>query len=176
MVWHGIDIADLDIFEVAGVGPVWDLNSDTSLTHPNCRCSLVIEPEITEQTILRPIMALGEQTSLSQIRGTDLQSLRMNLRELNRDMGDLHWQILSLHMVIGRYTSVARRAGLPPEIDRALNTINRLQVLIWQTIYALRLLAAAQMGAGPIGWILAGSAALMAGMTVVDIGTEATAH
>ena len=40
--WRDQDLYAPFLFDVEW-GPVWDLNSDTSLAHPNCRCRLEVE-------------------------------------------------------------------------------------------------------------------------------------
>jgi hypothetical protein len=178
----GVKWEHYDIFEPLLIhstfGPVWDLDANRSLVHSdrgNCRCFLIIETEINEKDI---ILSLSEQLRVFKMTATptDLQELRANIRSLNQDMGALHWQILEINMVIGRFTTLAKRAGMPPEVQEALDILNRLRVMIWSTIYAFRMMAAAQMGAGPLGWALAGAALVGTALTFVDLSTEASSR
>jgi hypothetical protein len=102
---------------------------------------------------------------------TDIQQLRMEIEELKRAVDDLEPSLKvaperlatfrQLERVALRYLLLARRIGLPDDVNRATQFLTRILVML-----RMAQMSIAMMATGPIG-ILLGVAGI--GLTVMSL-------
>ena len=92
-----------------------------------------------------------------------LSSIDVKLDQTERKIGRNTESFRQLERVALRYIILARRIGLPEDVEKAMDTIARFIIAVRQMEISIRLAQVALAGAGPIGWIaLGGSAAFTA--------------
>jgi uncharacterized protein YaaW (UPF0174 family) len=80
-------------------------------------------------------------------------------------------EIRRLETLLYRSLALAKRLGLPENINQAISQIQRLTMVIRMLHTAI---IALQAASGPIGWALAGVGIASAGLTIIDMSYEAS--
>lgn len=111
-------------------GAVYDLDADISLTHPNCRCYLEVNPYVNlEETevykSLEPIFAEVKMELPSNIQEATAQ-----VDKLRANFGQCRGELREVEYILYRTVSVINRLGLPPEVDQAIQKLERLIMII----------------------------------------------
>jgi hypothetical protein len=127
-------------------GAVYDLDADVSLTHPNCRCYLEIDPYVNlEETeifkSLEPIFAEVKMELPSNIQEATAQ-----VDKLRANFGQCRGELREVEYILYRTVSLINRLGLPPEVDQAIQKLERLIMIIrmLHTTFALLELTTAE--------------------------------
>lgn len=166
-----IDIEEIHALEDPIYGPVWDFDANVSLTHPHCRCSIILTPIIPEEETILQIKEL--MSEMSQVSGiTSLEEYRRNVREVNRAMGEFRFQLLATNMMLVRFGRLSRAVGLPPEIERSIQMLIRLEFTVNQAIFSFRLLQVAMAGTMPFGWLMFAASMGATAVTATEMLTE----
>jgi hypothetical protein len=132
-------------------GSVYDLDADVSLMHKNCRCYLEFTPYIDlEKTdvyiSLKKVFAKMEMRMPSNIEEANRQ-----VAGLRANIGGVRGELREAEYILYRTLGTMQRAGLPPALDKAIETIQKVTIaarVLHSTIMYL------EMGT-PLGWILA---------------------
>jgi hypothetical protein len=145
-------------------GAVYDLDADVSLTHPNCRCYLEIDPYVNlEETdlykSLEPIFMEANMEMPSNIQEANVQ-----VDKLRANVGQCRGELREMEYVLYRTTSVLSRLGLPLEVEKATQKIERMIMMVRIFHSATMYL---EMGT-PEGWILGIISAVSFAISLAD--------
>lgn len=147
-------------------GPIWDLDNDLPLTHPNCKCILEVQYDATLEELLK-IEPSGFE---------DFQIMTSNIKEMEKDIEDFE---RSLERANGRlentraqlitYMMLLRRMHLPPDVERFISVMIRARMTAEMATRSAYLMMAAS---GPMGWLMAIASAGVAVIGVSDIAMD----
>jgi len=105
-----------------------------------------------------------------------LQEMDRILAKVNTGLNDAELQakktattFRQLESVALRYLVIARRLGLPDNIDAGIQKILQFIVAIRQLDITLKMF---QAGMGPIGWATLGASAIMTGLSFYSLGSQ----
>jgi len=172
-IWIGRDIeAAFLVDEVEGA--VWNLDDNTSFMHPNCKCSIEVQPEIDEERIAAEVNEVFYTTGLVKMaQRTDIQNLRLMIRESRSELGAFRYELMEVNILLGRFAHIARDLGLPPEISGGIQKLERLVMLTTQMIYFMGLLQKVMYGSmGPVGWALMITSGIITAMSAGEMVME----
>ena len=144
-------------------GPVWDLANESSMVHPNCRCTLDIEPEINPDEFV-----VGEMGTITEIK-QQIADLETKVSSFSMS----YHEVRELETILMRTLIVLERSTGSKEVAEAINRIQRLITIIRMAQFTIH---AFQMASGPIGWAFAASGLLMTAITTGDAMVELRAH
>ena len=99
--------------------------------------------------------------------GEIVYNVRVDTSGLEKEVSSLLDNFTKLEQIALRYLTIARRMGLPEDIDNAIQAIAKLIVVLNQVRLTVGLLNAEM---GPIGWL---SYAASAGLTALSISDTA---
>jgi hypothetical protein len=155
-------------------GDIWDLDSDESLTHPHCKCYLEVRYESTLDELLSPSKIEtfnrgGESVSVARSTATgrfvainpfqafgimtsNIKEMKAEIADFDRDLQRAQNRIENTRAQLISYLLLLQKAGLPPEVDKAISILVRARMTAEQTTRAFYLLMAAS---GPMGWAMA---------------------
>lgn len=74
---------------------------------------------------------------------------------LEVDASSLEKDLAEVNSLLTTYVALANRAGLPPDIKKGIRLLQQARLVIEMTIRSIQLLIAAELAAGPKGWIVA---------------------
>ena len=177
--WDGVSLSDPVLVDER-FGPVWDIQNDVPLTHPNCKCFLEVEAYIfPEQTTMikglfkdikafrgtskTPSTSTSEPNNGSNEMPSNIKETREELEGLQHDLQRAENRINSTKFELMTYMTLLNRAHLPPEIDKAINVLVRIKMTTEMASRSLYLMMAAS---GPAGWAMA---LATAGITVIGV-------
>jgi hypothetical protein len=156
-------------------GDIWDLDNDLPLTHPNCKCRLEVIYESTLDELLLPSktdiitrnnatqtvardMRTGQFTKNVdvfqefKIMSSNIKEMKAEIGAFERDLARAENRIENTKFQLMTYMQLLQKAGLPPDIERAINVLVRAKMTAEQAQRAIYLLMAAS---GPAGWAMA---------------------
>jgi hypothetical protein len=145
-------------------GDLWDLENDVPLTHPNCKCHLEVIYDSTLEELLK-IEPDGYEDF--KIMTSNIKEMKADVEDFERSLDRANNKIENTRAQLITYLILLQKAGLPPEVDKAINIIVRARMTAEQATRALYLLMAAS---GPEGWLMA-----LASASVAAIGAVGTA-
>lgn len=163
---------DQDLFQHALYSPIWgdlwDLDNDLPLTHPNCKCYLDVQYDATlDELLLQKMDKSGYEDF--KIMTSNIKEMKTEIADFERDLSRAQSRIENTKYQLLTYLTLLQRAGLPPDIEKAIGIIVRARMTIEQTQRALYLLLAAS---GPAGWLMALASA---GVAVYGFGSTVQA-
>jgi hypothetical protein len=132
-------------------GPVYDLDADVSLTHPNCRCFLEFNPIVNlEQT---PIFQSAQNILAEAKQGmpSNIEDATRKIETLRVETAHATGELRELEYLFYRTTSIFRRMGLPEDVNRALGLLQRM-ILVARMVHTTMIFL--EMST-PYGWTLA---------------------
>ena len=152
-------------------GDVWDLDTDCSLAHPNCRCALLVSVEFNpdQWTELQDYKATLEAGFDVSVDTGDIGGIRAQLASLQADIEDTNVSMRMGEMTIIRFTYAMERLGVPKDMRQALTVFMRMIQTIRLLQISIQMLNAAE---GPIGWLFAGISVAAMGMTAASAVAE----
>lgn len=146
-------------------GPIYDLDADISLTHPNCRCFIEFTPIIDfEKTavfqLTQKMLAETKEGMPSNIADAvkRIETLRVETEHATVSLRELEY-------LFYRTTSTMRRMGLSEEATKALEILQRM-------IFMVRVLHTTMIFlemSTPYGWALGILSGLGAAMSASDL-------
>jgi hypothetical protein len=146
-------------------GPVYDLDADISLAHPNCRCFVEFTPIIDfEKTAVfqlsQKILAETKEGMPSNIDEAtkQVETLRVETQHTTGALRELEY-------LFYRTTSTMRRMGLSEEVTEALTKLQRLIL----TIRILHMTMTFLEMSTPYGWALGLLSGLGAAISASDL-------
>jgi hypothetical protein len=145
-------------------GPVYNLDTDLPLTHPNCRCILEIIPQIdldrseVFQEAKSMLDGFGYMPSNIDEATNQVQKLRVN-------MGEATGQARELEYILYRTTSMLSRLGLPPPIADGIQKIERM-IMIVRMLHSTMVYF--ELGT-PMGWVLGIIGGMSAAISASDL-------
>ena len=92
-------------------------------------------------------------------------NLRIDTSQARLDVDSLMSNFRKLEMIAVRYLAIARRMGLPEDVQAAVDAIARMIVMIRQAQLAFSMLYA---GMGPPGWAMFAGSTILLGFSVAD--------
>ena len=163
-------------------GPVWDVITDQSLTHDNCRCGLEVHVRVLWSNIVGHKDILGflpTGTKLEGFEELDLSGIdeyREKVKGLRAEVGMVTGEFRELEYLSFRIVSVLGRLGLPKEIDATLSRIQHLILTVRMLHAALMFLETGTIFGKALGVITLIGATLSVGGALGtaprDIGVE----
>lgn len=158
-------------------GDIWDLDSNVSLAHPNCRCQLEIRT-IVDWDKWRALTDFEQAIYMSTgYTPADIRQLREDVEALKKQIEDLQptlekgpeqldtWR--QLERVALRYLALARRMGLPEETEAAIQLLSRILIIMRM----LEISGAMLFSGTPLGLLMGIAGIGMATFTTVDAMT-----
>lgn len=146
--WDNVSLFDNILYDPIW-GDIWDLNNDLPLTHPNCKCYLEVRYESSLEELLNIQPSKFEEF---KIMTSNIKEMKEDIADFEKDLARAEGRIENVRAQLTAYLLLLQRAGLPPEIEKAISIIVRAKMTVEQTTRALYLLMAAS---GPWGWALA---------------------
>jgi hypothetical protein len=139
-------------------GNIWDIQNDMPLTHPNCKCFLEVEI-FTAVENAAPFKELAKKLKNFDrvyVMPSNIKEMKTVLDEYDRDLQRVEHRMNNTRTQITRTLSLMNMMGLPPDVQRALSMLSRLQIAYMQTQQAaLALMVVSRAASGPIGWAMA---------------------
>lgn len=74
--------------------------------------------------------------------------LEVNVSQAEKDL-------MTVNSLLTTYVALANRAGLPPDVMKAIRLLQQARLVIEMTIRSIQLLMAAELASGPTGWLVA---------------------
>jgi hypothetical protein len=96
-------------------------------------------------------------------------NLRIDTSGAESEVNSLFDKFAKLEQIALRYLVIARRMGLPEDVERALSIISQLIVTIRQLQLTLSLLEGSM---GPVGWALLGAGAIGTALTAGSVAMD----
>lgn len=84
------------------------------------------------------------------------------------DVSEATDSLRTLEEIMLRYLALARRLGLPEDLNAAINVAQRAAVNMAQLERTMLLFQAALVGAGPLGWLAFAAAAGITALSFAD--------
>lgn len=110
-------------------GAVYDLDLDFLITHPNCRCFLQVEPQVTlEDTAY--FHFLKNALEGTKYMPSNIEEAKHDVESLRADIDRAYGQLRELEYLFYRITSIMGRMGLPKDIDAAIARMQRMMLTI----------------------------------------------
>jgi len=131
-------------------GPVYDLDNDAPLTHPNCRCFLEVRPivELEKSDVFQSLNQMFQEVGMDM--PSNIQEATEQIDKLRANFGQCRGELREVEYILYRTTSLMSRLGLPPEVDYAIQKLERL-IMITRMVHSA--IALFEMST-PEGWIL----------------------
>lgn len=146
--WQTLDLTPILVHPF--FGDVYDLETDQSLMHPNCRCYLDVDVQVDLEKL--PLVA-----NLSKEIDGVMKAMPSNIREAISDLDNLNEKVLMLDLtsrqllrVFRRITYLLERAGLNEDVEKKIQEAQRLAMVMQQLLMSMAFL---QMGT-PYGFIM----------------------
>jgi hypothetical protein len=158
-------------------GDVWDITTDTSMAHPNCKCFLEVTYEATIEELLHPSkvttfirdgetvttardIATGRFTSLNPfqefgIMTSNIKEMKEDIKSFEKDLARADSRISNTRMELMTYMQLLQRMGLPPQVEKAISVMVKARMVSEQATRAFYALQAATLTGGPAAWAFA---------------------
>jgi len=146
-------------------GDIYDLDADLSLTHPNCRCFLLITPQIDlEKTELFQAMKnVFEEVKMDM--PSNIQEATQQVDKLRANFGQARGEFREFEYILYRTMSLINRMGLPPNIEQGIQKLERMIMTI-RILHSSMVLF--EIGT-PYGWILGLISGITAAISISDL-------
>ncbi len=155
---------------------IWDLDTDSSLTHPNCRCNLGVTVNIDLEKmpyLSRFHKKLGEKIGLAvRVEHPSIASLRSEIQALSEEISNLNMdysKLLELELLLNRTLILLEKSTGSKELQQAINMIQKLISSIRMAQFTIN---AFYTTSGPIGWALALSGFAITAFTLAETYVE----
>jgi hypothetical protein len=155
-------------------GDVYDFDADVSLTHPNCRCWVEIEPEFTLEN--DPLYS-SFLSGVAEFSGAEMPSnyadVMTEIEEFEKRLGTLDNRLDNTQFAMQQTLLLLHRMRLPSDVNRVMWIMIRAKMVAEGWARSLELLTAASLASGPWGWITAGIAMAVTVVTTSDLIMDA---
>lgn len=137
-------------------GNIWDIYNDTPLTHPHCKCYLEVTYEATLEELLKPSIT-GENDPFKEfgIMTSNIKEMKQDIQDFERDLSKAQNRISNTKIELVTYMQLLHQAGLPPQIQKAIEIITKAKMTSEQATRAMYALLAASAAGGPAAWAFA---------------------
>ena len=148
------------------IGPVWDLQNEQSLVHPNCRCYLDVEIDLNPSEL-----KINEEEGI-MVTVSEAKEMITGFKNELKDMSMNYHQLREIEMVFNRFLLMIERSTGDKEIAAAINklqmfmTFVRMAQISWVTFTT---------ATGPLGW-LAGASSIFMMLGTANMMTEAQGY
>lgn len=153
-------------------GAVYDIDADVSLTHPNCKCWVFVEPlfELMETEAGLAVAELAIESG--QPMPSNIQEIRDEIATIEEKTNSAAFSTRQVEMLLFRTLGYMQRLGLPEDINHAIRIIQRVTMAIRMVHTSI---AALEVASGPIGWWRLGLTMAGVGFAVGGVVTESMA-
>lgn len=171
-VYHTQSIYDAVLWDEI-YGDIWDLVSDVSLVHPNCKCVL----EVTYESNLEELLKIEpDGFEEFQIMTSNIKEMRSDLDAFDRDLQRVENRVENSRQQLMTFLMLLQKLGLPPEAERAIRVLVKTRMTAEQTVRALYMLQAFALAPTPIGLVMAlatGAVAVLGASSIAaDLGGQ----